>query len=141
MCPHLPVFAVYSDVRESQPVLVHSASFLPLALGMWTIPSMTCFRWWGMPTDLCRMTRGVASSCARAPKRSVLAFVPSGGPGPQNTGFHLVMEVLVSLHSSCNLLLFFSVLLCNKPFSHRELGSLLFLFFFFWLLLRSSSSG
>lgn len=33
MCPHLPMFAFYSDVRESQPVFMHSASFLsPLSV-------------------------------------------------------------------------------------------------------------
>lgn len=44
-----------------------------LMSGTWITPSTTCFRWWGMPTALCRMMRGAVLSCARAPKRSVLA--------------------------------------------------------------------
>lgn len=90
--PCLPIFAFYSEVGRHGLLggpCVDALCLCPLPPGTWTIPSMTCSRWWGMPTDLCRMTRGAVSSCARAPKRlarglRIQAFFP------------LLMEVLVS---------------------------------------------
>lgn len=95
--------------------------------GTWTTPSTMCSRWWAVPTAPCRMTRGAALSCARAPKRSALVSC-TFDPKPQNRFFNLSFRECFTFLYSVNFCLFYSPCYpCNSPLGCIEFCSLWFL--------------